>query len=1101
MTQPERAPRKVRFPIRRKLTFSGLLFVTVVLALLFLATTAMETLSSVRGYVAGEGMWSKSQKDAVHWLLRYSESGDDGDWDRYRAALRVPLADHRARVEIEKDESDLSVSDREFAEARNHPEDVHGMSLLLEWGSDVSYLSRAVTEWKRGDALIAELETAATGLRARVRQGEMTTTERLALTDPIYRINGELTIAEDAFSATLGEAARWLKRTLVFATVSVTFATLAFALYVSWVLSDGVFRGIRALEAGTSRVAAGVLDEPIVPAADDELGALALAFNGMVQNLASAKSERDAAESALALRAAELENLNRELALHEKIKSEFFANVSHELRTPLALILGPAESLLSGTQGRLGDDTRPLVETIHNNAVRLLRIVQGLLDFQKLEAKKVDVRREPTDVVELTRGMVMDFVGMATKRKITLRSEGIAVPRPIVRVDRYLYERILFNLLSNALKFTPEGGEVRVGVTQEGPELRLSVADTGIGIAEADHAALFHRFQQVEGASTRRFEGTGLGLALVKEFAELLGGTVSLRSAPGQGSTFTVTLDAPVAEGEVPAPVRSAEGNLVEYGGIAEGKDRAPDTTLAPFAETKSKGARVLVVEDNRELASYLRSLLEVLAEVRVANDGDDALTLVESWHPTIVVSDVMMPKRDGLSLCRAMKAKPETRDVPFVLLTALTYREALLRGWEAGADDYLFKPFHPVEIVTRMRVLLEARLTLIEHERAAAEVTAELRRTASQLADAQAVAHVGSWEWDIGQDRITWSDELFRIYGVDPKTFRGTYEEYQARMFPDDVAHVRETVQRARETDTPFSMEHRITLPTGEVRWVHGRGEAVKDEGGRVVRMRGTSHDVTDRKRAEEDRMRLAEEKALRAAAESAVAVRDEFLSVASHELRTPLTPLQLQLELLSRSLREDPADTLSPRVDKALRQVHRLVVLSDRLLDVSRMAAGSLDLHVQDADLATLVRDVATQFVDDAAQAGSTLDVSTEGDLAARFDPVRIEQVVTNLVSNAIKYGRGGPITIRAERDVEGVRVIVADRGIGIDAESCSRVFGRFERAVSERAYGGLGLGLYIARQIVLAHGGTIELASESGVGSTFTVRLPLDPSRDRD
>ncbi|MCK6548545.1 GAF domain-containing sensor histidine kinase [Myxococcota bacterium] len=245
---------------------------------------------------------------------------------------------------------------------------------------------------------------------------------------------------------------------------------------------------------------------------------------------------------------------------------------------------------------------------------------------------------------------------------------------------------------------------------------------------------------------------------------------------------------------------------------------------------------------------------------------------------------------------------------------------------------------------------------------------------------------------------------------------------------------------------------------------------------------------------------MRVDEQEVMEALAQerAALALRDELLSIASHELKTPLMPLQLQLDLLERSVAagtEEPAK-LRQRVELATRQVARLSMLVQELLDVSRIRAGRLELVLRDVDLAELVADVADRFRGEAERARCSLTVSTPGPVPGRWDRMRLEQVVTNLLSNAIKYGVGQPIDVTLGATAEEVRLAVRDRGIGIAAADRARIFERFERAAPPGSFGGLGLGLYIARQIADAHGGTIELDSEPGRGSTFTLVLPRRP-----
>jgi PAS domain S-box-containing protein len=264
----------------------------------------------------------------------------------------------------------------------------------------------------------------------------------------------------------------------------------------------------------------------------------------------------------------------------------------------------------------------------------------------------------------------------------------------------------------------------------------------------------------------------------------------------------------------------------------------------------------------------------------------------------------------------------------------------------------------------------------------------------------------------------------------------------------------------------------------------------------GEVIGRVWSHRDVTSRVRAEQQRDQLLrDEKRARADAEEAVRLRDEFVAVASHELRTPLTSLQLAIQALERRLAPGmDVERGRSAVARCNRQIHRLEALVDQLLDVSRIQAGRLDLHPSEVDLRAVVRDAAAQLADQLAASGTALTVQAEAPVVGRWDSDRLGQVVTNLLTNAIKFGRGRPIEITIASNGRTARLSVTDHGIGIDRKTQSQLFERFRRGVSSRHYGGLGLGLYISRIFVQAHGGRVYVKSEPGQGSTFTVELPL-------
>jgi signal transduction histidine kinase len=471
---------------------------------------------------------------------------------------------------------------------------------------------------------------------------------------------------------------------------------------------------IKLLTAGVS-VATAVALVPLVPKA--------LSLRSP-QELEEQIKEREVAETALREANVELSRLYEKTKELDRLKTEFLANVSHELRTPLTLILAPLESLLAGDYGDLRGPQRGNLQTVHNNAVRLLQMVMGLLDFSKLESGKAEAKPEAVEVVALNRGVFNDFQPALAQKQLQGRFE--AVPTEAwLQMDRYLYERILFNLLSNAVKFTPAGGTVSVLLRVEGEHLRLSVSDTGPGIAQADLPNLFQKFRQLEGSSTRRFEGTGLGLALVKEFAGLLGGTVAVDSALGKGSTFIVECLAPVCKAApTPAAMDQQVRKLTQRYELV-----APVPGKMAPATPGSPRPRLLIAEDNRELATYIGTLLQEVCQCQIVEDGEAALEQVRQHPLDLILADVMLPRRDGLSLCREVKGDPATARIPVVLLTALTHRKALLKGWEAGADEYLFKPFHPKELVTRVRAILAAAQERKQHEEDQRRIQQELER------------------------------------------------------------------------------------------------------------------------------------------------------------------------------------------------------------------------------------------------------------------------------------------------------------------------------------------------------------------------------------
>jgi signal transduction histidine kinase len=432
-------------------------------------------------------------------------------------------------------------------------------------------------------------------------------------------------------------------------------------------------------------------------------------------------------------RVAELNTSNVKLIEAEQLRGQFIANFSHELRTPLTLILSPMDSLLSGLHGNLSGEQERMLSTVRNNAVRLLQMINGILDFSKLEAGRFEVKRESVDLIKVTESVVADFQTIARQKNIDLRLESVQFPQT-VSMDRYLFERILFNLLSNAVKFSKRGGKVSVTLKIHQDDLILSVSDSGIGIKSEDKKHLFKQFHQLEGSSTRRFEGTGLGLALVKEFASLLDGKVTVESQEGKGSTFKVQVRAPRTEGADESSASNAPKTFAHFPVLPFATPPSEKPEIQSPNHPTASEPKLIIAEDNAELAAYLASLLSDFGKVRIARDGDEALSLANEWNPDLMILDLMMPKRDGFQVCKELKTGSVTSKIAVIILSALTHREALLMGWDAGADDYLFKPFHPEEVRVRIRSLIKAQLErkVLEGMRDRAEH--ELKRSNQEL-------------------------------------------------------------------------------------------------------------------------------------------------------------------------------------------------------------------------------------------------------------------------------------------------------------------------------------------------------------------------------
>ncbi len=659
------------------------------------------------------------------------------------------------------------------------------------------------------------------------------------------------------------------------------------------------------------------------------------------------------------------------LAEIDRAKTTFFSNVSHEFRTPLTLLLGPLEDALSGSGQALQGEN---LEIAHRNALRLLKLVNALLDFSRIEAGRMRASFEPTDLATFTGAIVGAFRPLAHRAGLSLTFERGRIRQPAY-VDREMWEKIVLNLLSNAFKFTFEGA-ISVGLHEAGDRIELTVGDTGTGIPAHELPRLFERFHRVEGARARNSEGSGIGLALVSELVNIHGGEVRVASRIDEGTTFIVSI--PVGAAHL-----DRERIVSERSRISASTGAAPfvheamrwlgggsefiESNPAPSGisdhldfDESDRGARILLVDDNADMRDYVKRLLGPHYVVETAVDGVEALRLARAHPPDLVLTDVMMPNLGGFGLLRELRADPKLKLVPIIVVSARAGEESRIEGLDRGADDYLVKPFSARELAARVH----SHLAL-----------------------------------------------------------------------------------------------HRLRAQTEQEREIL-----------------------------------LQREQQARAAAEEADRAKDEFLAMLGHELRNPLSPILTSLNLMQMR----GSDSFRREREIIERQVHHLVNLVDDLLDVSRITRGKIQLKLEPIELITVVVkaiEMASPIIEQRMH--HLIAIVPPVGLQLRADPMRLSQVICNLLTNAAKYTEpGGNIWIRADREDGQIVLRVRDNGIGIAPAMLPRVFDLFSQGARalDRAQGGLGIGLTIVKSLVELHGGSVHARSEGvGKGSEFEIRLP--------
>ena len=709
------------------------IFVCIVACLLLLSNGRSRVLSAVRAYVAGEGFYSKGQKDAVNHLVRYAQSHDDRDYRQYLETIAIPLGDRTARLELEKPNPDSQVVYDGFVAAHNHPEDVADMAMLFRRFRWVSYVDTAIGVWAAGDDLVARLVALGDELHQSIVAGHADAAQLRPLVAEINSLNAQLTLLEDEFSLTLGEGHRWLARRLA----QLTYVTTAFLLLTGVSLSWAIFRRVNAADEALRRseehyrslvsmttsvvwtadpsglaptpnpaweTYTGQLPHEYLPAGwvatlhpDDRARVLEVweramrdpspfqcearvfhaptnryrhcvahvvplfATDGLLREWIGTWTDVDERKSA-----------EEALQAADRQKDHFMAMLAHELRNPL----GPIRNAVHILRRVAGGDTRAdeAHAIIDRQATYMARLLDDLLDVSRIARGKVSLRSEVLDLCALVRGTAEDY-------RATMEIAGLAlsidVPRnPIwVHGDPTRLSQVLGNLLHNASKFTQGSARVVVTLCARPGFAELVVRDTGIGMKPEQVEKMFEAFAQADHSLDRSRGGLGLGLALVKGLLDLHGGTVSAHSAGvGEGSSFEVTLPT------VAAPVHSAF------------PERIP-----PAEPTRS--FRVLVVEDNADLASSMRRLLELDGhEPAVASTGIEAVAVARSFLPEVVLCDIGLPGgMNGYEVAKELRKDAGLKSVFLIALTGYGRPEDRRNVVDAGFDMHMIKPVDPV--------------------------------------------------------------------------------------------------------------------------------------------------------------------------------------------------------------------------------------------------------------------------------------------------------------------------------------------------------------------------------------------------------------------
>ena len=560
----------------------------------------------------------------------------------------------------------------------------------------------------------------------------------------------------------------------------------------------------------------------------------------------------------------EIARQREELAQLDKLKTQFFANISHEFRTPLTLMMGPLEDALASAEG-LSAANRQRLELARRNSERQLKLVNTLLDFSRIEAGRMEASYEPADLHALTIELASVFRSAIERAGMRLVIDCTPLSE-MVYVDREMWEKIVLNLLSNAFKFTFDG-EIEISLHQVGSAVELAVRDTGTGILADEIPRLFERFHRVKGARGRSFEGSGIGLALVQELVKLHAGSVRVDSALGQGSRFAVSI--PLGTAHLPAARIQAQRAMTSTAVAAEvyvgeAERWLPHTDAAASEQPRSMPARatsrlpahtpdeqrdlIVVVDDNADMRDYLRGLLEEEYEVVAVENGERAIEVTRQLGPALLLTDVMMPGLDGFGVLQAIRGDPAVSDIPVILLSARAGEESRIEGLQAGADDYLVKPFTARELTARVA-------THVKIARFRREADKARRLYDTILSNTPDLAYV----FDRNHNFIYANNALLAMWGrtledsIGKNCLELGYEPWHAAMHDREIDQVIATRKPVR----------------GEVPFTGTNGRRIYDyifvpvmgPGGEVEALAGTTRDITERSIAE-DALRQSEER-----------------------------------------------------------------------------------------------------------------------------------------------------------------------------------------------------------------------------------------------
>jgi signal transduction histidine kinase/ActR/RegA family two-component response regulator len=793
------------------------------------------------------------------------------------------------------------------------------------------------------------------------------------------------------------------------------------------------------------------------------------------------------------------------LAEIDRAKTTFFSNISHEFRTPLTLLIGPIEEMMN--DGETDPATKTKIELAYRNTLRMQKLVNTLLDFSKIEAGRMEGRFHKVDIIAFTRDLASTFRSAVEKAGMQLEFHGERLQDEIY-VDPDMWEKIVLNLISNAFKYSNDGAII-VKIEKNNGYVHFSVTDTGVGIPKDQLDKIFDRFYRVENIQGRSQEGTGIGLSMVKELVKMHNGTINVTSIVGKGSTFIITM--PPGKDHLPPDkivdatyIATASQQSVAY--VQEAMKWIPqeetildDATAIIKERVEDNGKHtVLLADDNTDMRVYVQRLLSEQFNVIPAIDGEDAYAKMLRHKPDLLLTDVMMPKLDGVGLLKKVRSHPETKNIPVIFLSALAGEEAKVEGLDAGADDYLIKPFYAKELLARVdanikiaqnRIAAENNLRNIIRQSPVGMILLRGDTLVVELINEEGLRQSGRRHEDIiGFPAL----EAFPEMG--PLGMYKQLEDTRASGNPFAGNEMPLLLSRDNE-EKPYYFN--ITF------------QPLKNTNGDVEGVIIASLDVTEqveaRKKVEQSEKQYKEltERLEVIVDERTEALRrsnddlQQFAHVASHDLKEPVRKMKTFLSRL-----EDEYGDLLPEkgkgyVNKMINASERMDAMIEGVLRYSSLSEG--DQAIQDVDLNEIIQHIEVDLEVVIHQKNALINKAQLPTLKGA--PVLVYQLFYNLIYNSLKFTRDNvqPIigissSVVSKDGSACIEISITDNGIGFDKEYSDRIFDTFIRLNSKDKYEGTGLGLALCKKIVERHHGEITASGTKGKGATFTVVLPL-------